>query len=256
MVNKELYLRKIAMGDPDQSSYMPMDSATAFHAYVTPSWKTDKNVLKKHDLVYDPRVSEGMVNGDGREDYWFEHDSNPFYINEDINHMFDENGEKSGLIDSIYDHPDYKERTPYNTTKRFPQMLSGLAAMGLGAYIADKEPKLENLGVAVGVGGLGYSAYHAIKDSIDEHQHYKNFKAIGAANNKLKKNLTQLQDAYMKDYQSRYDQAITPAVYKKIQKAYTNRWKPGGYEKYYDLISKSVKPYVRDYSKQKLAAIF
>lgn len=64
--------------------------------------------------------------------------------------------------------------------------------------------------------------------------------------------------SYKKDYQQRVNAAITPKAFKKLQAARINALdneSQENWDKYNMLLTKTVKPWARDYSKQKTAAI-
>lgn len=218
MINKDLYMMKVAGWDTDDTSYagefmgmVPDNRASGvpitrvhkqhYSSTVVPFWSVDENSLSKNKISID----------------WDDvSDNNAFFTTHyDVLKAFKNAGENSGL------------------SRKYYQTLDDYRGSGLikwsprEQYEFFKKHKLLNA-----ISGFPAQGYENYKKAIDKLNQRNNIDT----------------SAYDKDFADRYGKAITPEKYNELQRLQ-------GTPEYKKKLKEYVAPWARDYSKQKTAAL-
>lgn len=171
---------------------------------------------------------------------------------QDIITAFFLNGENSGLPTSPKEIPGLKplpaprDNTKFNTTLAATGLGTALAGYAAQSFrIPNKAKNVAGIaslaGIATGLGGLA-------KERIDKHNNIMDRAKTVGHNRNLLKSWLDARKRYSDDLNSRYNNVATPEFLRTLNEK-------EGTPEYTRLISTTVKPYVRDYSKQKTAAL-
>lgn len=172
--------------------------------------------------------------------------------NQDILAAFHRNGENSGLPLLSTEIPGLKHPSaPRNNTK----FNTTLAATGLGTALAGYAAqsfripnKLKNVAAAASLAGIATGLGGLAKERIDKHNNIMDKAKTIEHNRNILRSWLHEGDRYSADLKSRYNNVATPEFLHEL-----NAKK--GTSEYTKLLDAAVKPYVRDYSKKKTAAI-